>query len=68
MQCNSNDTLGIIDISTLYDTYLPALQLKLQEEEIVCNLFGWSHILVHSETMFTHLLPGVASVVMSYQC
>ena len=34
----------------------------------MCDLFGWSHILVHSETMFTRLLPGVVSVVMSYQC
>ena len=34
----------------------------------MCDLFGWSHILVHSETMFTRLLPGVAYVVMSYQC
>ena len=34
----------------------------------MCDLFGWSHILVHSETMFTCLLPGVASVFMSYQC
>ena len=34
----------------------------------MCDLFGWSHILVHSESMFTRLLPGVASVAMSYQC
>ena len=31
-------------------------------------MFGWSHILIYSETMFTRLLPVVVSVVMSYQC
>ena len=34
----------------------------------MCDLFGWSHILIYSETMFPRLLPGVAFVVMSYQC
>ena len=34
----------------------------------MCDLFDLFHILVHSKTMFTGLLPGVVCVVMSYQC